>query len=117
MPDGPKYSGDDRRQPSGELIVYRLDELKQIVAAGFERINGRLGKLEEKVTEIEVWKAGVEASIEARHKAYLERQHELRVDREEESSPPIDVTKVVLAALGIAATALGILGATGGTLP
>lgn len=82
-----------------ELIVYQIGELKDSVTTGFTRMDANQDKIDKRVTAIEIWQAG-----------------QIEKDREEarrrvaaNSLLGIDVGKIVIAAIGVVATALAIV--------
>lgn len=90
---GDVFSDDPRNNASLELLLYQVGELRQITEQGFNRVNGRIGRLEDRTRELEDRMTRTETRAEDDHR-----------------DTPLS-GKVILAALGIAGTALGVIAA------
>lgn len=95
MPD--TFSDDPRNSASLELLLYQVGELRKITEDGFDKVNGRIGRIESRT-----------ALLEDRMSRSEERE---KASREEDHKETPLSGKVILAALGIAGTALGIIAA------
>jgi len=74
---------------STELIVYQIGELKAIMTSKIAKDDAYFQKTDSRISALELWQAG---------------EHE-----KSKNTPQVDVTKILLAAFGLVATALAII--------
>lgn len=108
MPDHRRKEGVPL-EPSLELILYQLGELRGATEQGFDRLEHRFAEMERRVVSVEKWQAAREAVDRERARIEAERALARREgDREEEGS---STSRTVVLALSALATALAIIAA------
>jgi hypothetical protein len=93
--DEQRRRSDHMPTPSQELIVYQLGELKVVVERGFERMDGRFDRIEERVISLERFRE----RIEERDRAAVTSQDDTMAN----------LVKLALAAMTIVGTVLYLL--------
>ena len=90
-----------------EHVREDLKTLRDDVKAGFEKVNGRLGRLEDRVTNLETWKAELDAVTQARE-GEENRSHRARSENWSARQLLLGAAGLFLAAVG---TGVGVVSA------